>query len=394
MTYNLSRRQCIQGIATTGLVALSAGCTDSIQWSAIDSTTISNSVYTVEIEDTSGLVRVSADYKDTHFELVTIIINKSTEEIVFPPLTSENPVQDSMSVLTPGARAVDFNSESDLVEIKPPDPIQFTANEDSTYSIILSPFLGGVEVDDLNTHSVRIETELQRTGLFSENKNVVSVDSDPTPITDLRATATDLLITDSTAGEHEGFIGYFRSNELSHRERNHYFGAFLVLAEAHRQLYESSDEFEPLWTQLVAADIRATAIEELTSRANQLLDLCILVIQLKYNPPQPVLDAVEETLRDKLGQMTSFQIPIDDIEFTHDGMATAPTQILVEADVSSPKEFELKEFELSIATPPVRFPLNYSGSRWELPDFGEVAQNEAKELINEIDAFFNYTLRE
>lgn len=394
MTDDLSRRDCIKGITATGLVTLSAGCADSIQWSEIENTIVSNPVHTVKIEDTSGLVRLSAEYKNTYLELVTIIIDESNEEIVFPPLTSENPVQDSMSVLTPGARAIDLNSDSDLVEIKSPDPIQFVANEESTYRVILSPVIGGIELDDLSTHNVLIEAELQRTGLFPEDENVVSVDSEPTQITDLQATARDLLVTDSTAGEHEGFIGHFRSNELNHRERNHYFGAFVVLAEAHRQLYPSREGIKPLWNQLVAADIRATAIKELTARANQLLDLCILVIKLKYNPPESILDAVEKTLRDQLDQMTSFQIPIEDIEFTRDGTATAPTQILIEADVSSPLVFELNDLELSIATPPVRFPLNYSETRWEMPDFSDIARNEAKELINDIDAFFDYTSTE
>jgi hypothetical protein len=347
---------------------------------------VSDPVYTIEIEDTSGPIRISADYGDnTLRQLVTAVIDTSKEELIFPPLTKENPVQDSMSALTAGSQGVVLG-DSDI-SLKNPDPIQFTADEGSAYSIILSPFFAGISRDDIDVSPVDIE--VLQPGELSDNEDVLVVNSDPTPLNDLQSIIEDILITDGENGRYEGFIEYFSSKTLDLRERQHYFGAFLVFAEAYRRLNRSSDGIDQLWDRLVAADIRAAILEQLNEKAEQLLDFCILVIQLKYSPPREILNAIEQTLRERMRQIASFQVPIDTVQYNSNGEATAPTRINIEADISSPVTTELDKLELAISTPSFRFPLNYAERRWEPLDFGEIARQEARELIEEIEVFVN-----
>lgn len=391
MRDRLNRRQYIGALTTAGLASLTAGCLST----RIADTTISDPVRAIEVENTSGPIRISADYGNRTLgqQLVTAVVDTSKQELIFPPLTEENPVQDSMSALSPpsGSQAV-VASDSDI-SLTQPDPIQFTATEESTYCIILSPFSSGISRDDIDTAAVDVGVETVRTGVLSDDEEVVSVNSDPTPLDDFRSIVEDLLITDRGSGRYEGFVEYFSPNAVSDmdndRARQHYFGAFLVFAEAYRRLNRADDRIDPLWNRLIAADIRATTLGKLNKRAEQLLDFCILVIRLKYDPPQEVLTAIEETIRERMSQIASFQLPIDRVQFNPDGTALAPTRISIEASVSSPVPTKLDRLELSIRTPRFQLPLNYGEFRWELRDLGEIAQQEARELIDEIDAFID-----
>jgi len=383
----LNRRECLGALATTSFVSLTAGCL-GITSSQIADMYVSDPVYTIEIEDTNGPIRISANYDDaTLRQLVTAVIDTSKEELIFPPLTEENPVQDSMSALTAYSDSQGIVIEDSSASFQNPDPIQFTAEEGSTYSIILSPFLTGISRDDIDVNSADIE--VLQPGKLSDNEGVLVVNSDPTPINDLQPVIEDILITDGQNGRYEGFIEYFSSNKLDLRERAHYFGAFLVFAEAYRRLNRSTDEIDQLWDRLVAADIRAAILEVLNEKAEQLLDFCILVIQLKYSPPREILNAIEQTLRERMRQIASFQVPIDTVQYNSNGEATAPTRINIEADISSPVATEFDKLELAISTPGFRFPLNYDGNDWEPRDLGEIAREEARELIEEIDASIN-----
>jgi hypothetical protein len=374
------------------MAPLTAGCVSTVQWREIENSFATEVVNVFEISGTGGPVRITVDHLNRYLELVTLIVDTTNEALVFPSLTSENPVQDGMAALTPGARGF-VVSDMENVSVKSPDPIQFRADADSTYSVILSKFVGGVDRSDLRISSFEITLESERTGLLSDDTDVQRVESEPTPVDDLPALARDLVLTDGSTGEYDGFLEYSRSGAVEGRVRNHYFGAVLVLAEAHRQLHGSTGEFDQLWSQLIAADIQAETIEALTGAANGLLDFCLWIVRLKYDPPEPVLDAVRRTIRGNVARLASFRVPIEEIEHTPDGAARAPSHIQIDAsadDLSLPPR--LDDLELTIRTPAVEFPLRYAAPRWrfDVSGISDFARTELADSVDAVEAYFDY----